>query len=86
MEPNDTFTDINMHQVRRVAEVRKQIVNDLLEQGWILHDIYINSEYRSTYILLCLDEITCPRCGAIASIEINEEGDRYRYICANECN
>lgn len=86
MEQHDIGQEFDLHRVRKVVEVRANIVNELLDQGWILHDIYISSEYRSTYILLMLDELTCPRCGAPANIEVSEEGDRYRYICTKECH
>jgi|YNPMSStandDraft_1061717.scaffolds.fasta_scaffold26855_2 hypothetical protein len=86
MEHSEVGQEFDLHRVRKVVEVRANIVNELLEQGWILHDIYISNEYRSVYILLMLDELRCPRCGAPANIEVSEEGDRYRYICAKECH
>jgi hypothetical protein len=85
MEPSELGQEFDLHRVRKVVEVRANIVNELLDLGWVLHDIYISNEYRSTYILVKLDELTCPRCGAPANIEVSEEGDRYRYICAREC-
>lgn len=86
MEQPEGGQEFDLHRVRKVVEVRANIVNELLDHGWILHDIYISHEYRSVYILLMLGELTCPRCGAPANIEVSEEGDRYRYICTKECS
>lgn len=86
MEQHEIGQEFDMHRVRKVVEVRANIVNELLDQSWILHDIYISNEYRSVYILVMLDELTCPRCGAPANIEVAEEGDCYRYICSKECH
>ncbi len=77
---------LTMHQVRKVMEVQVNLANELLEAGWILHDIYINNENQSRYIMLCMEEILCPRCGATATLEVLEEGERLRYICTKECS
>jgi hypothetical protein len=79
--------DIDLHSVRRVAEVRAPAANDLLEDGWILHDIYFGSDgdYRSNYILLTTDDPVCPHCGAIAKLEVLDQGNRVRYVCTKEC-
>ena len=79
--------DVDLHQVRRVAEVRPSAANDLLEAGWILHDIYFSTdgEYRSVYILLSMEEPICPTCGGVAKVEVVDFGDRVRFICTREC-
>src|ERR1051326_7091488 len=78
---------LNLHSVRRVAEVGACAANDLLECGWILHDIQFDphGEYCAKYVLLCMEEPRCPVCGAIAKIEVLDEGERVRYICNQEC-
>jgi hypothetical protein len=35
----DACINVDLHAVKRVAEVRASAANDLLEAGWILHDI-----------------------------------------------
>jgi hypothetical protein len=78
---------VDLHAVRRVLEVRAQAANELLEAGWILHDIYFSSEgdYHSTYILLSTEEPTCAACGSAAKIEVVGNGERIRYVCSREC-
>lgn len=78
---------LNLHAVRRVAEVGSSVANDLLESGWILHDIQFipNGEHFARYVLLCMEEPRCPICGAIAKIEILDDGERVRYVCTQEC-
>ncbi|MGC8668888.1 MAG: hypothetical protein ACP5VE_12315 [Chthonomonadales bacterium] len=80
--------EIDLHAVKRIAEVRASAVNDLLEAGWILHDLYFTSEgdYHSRYILLSLEEPRCPRCQAPARVEILDGGERVRYVCTRECS
>jgi len=88
MDP-EVGREIDLHQVRRVAEVRANAANDLLEAGWFLHEIYFtneDAEERSRYILLCLDELTCPRCGSPATLEVLDDGNRVRYVCTKECS
>jgi hypothetical protein len=85
----DVEHEVDLHQVRRVVEVSYTAANELLDAGWILHDIYFSNEaadYRSNYILLCLHEITCPKCGAPADIEVLDDGVRVRYVCTRECS
>jgi hypothetical protein len=84
----ETGIEIDLHQVRRVVEVRVHAANELLDSGWILHEIFFGNDcdYRPYYILLGLDDIVCPKCGAPANIEVLDEGDRVRYICTKECS
>jgi hypothetical protein len=79
--------DIDLHAVRRIAEVRAPAANDLLEDGWILHDIYFSTDgdYRSNYILLTTVDPICPSCGALAKLEVLDQGERVRYVCTREC-
>jgi len=79
--------NVDLHAVKRVAEVRASAANDLLESGWILHDIYFSSDddYHSNYVMLALDEPTCPSCGARAKVEILDSGNRVRFVCTDEC-
>lgn len=79
--------EVDLHEVRRIAEVRSSAVNELLEAGWILHDLYFTTDgdYHSKYILLCLEEPVCPRCGGIVKVEVVECGERIRYVCTEEC-
>ncbi len=83
----ETGIEIDLHQVRRVVEVRVHAANELLDSGWVLHEIYFgnDTDYRPYYILLCLSEIVCPKCGSVANIEVLDDGDRVRYICTKEC-
>ncbi len=79
--------EIDLHSVKRVAEVRASAANELLESGWILHDIYFSSDgdYRSNYIMMTMDEPSCPNCGGAAKLEVLEGGERVRYVCTREC-
>ena len=80
--------DVDLHQVRKVLEVRANAANELLDAGWILHDIYFcngPTDYHSNYILLTTEPITCPSCGGLATVEVVDNGDRIRYICTQEC-
>src|SRR5437879_4398869 len=83
----DLTREVNLHQVKRIVEVRANAANELLEAGWILHDIYFTNdgEYHSNYILVSLDEPTCPHCGSPVKLSITDEGERVRYICSREC-
>ena len=81
--------NIDLHAVKRVAEVRASAANDLLESGWVLHDIYFGSrdgEYVSNYVMLAVNEPSCPSCGANARVEVLDSGSRVRYICTDECS
>ena len=84
----ETGINVDLHAVKRVAEVRAAAANDLLEAGWILHDIYFcsDNDYHSNYVMLALDEPTCPSCGARAKVEILESGHRVRFVCTDECS
>ena len=84
----ETGTYVDMHAVKRVAEVRASAANDLLDAGWILHDIYFSSDsdYHSNYVMLALDEPACPSCGARAKVEILDSGHRVRFVCTDECS
>ena len=88
MMEREISREVDLHQVRRIAEVRASAANELLEAGWVLHDIYFTSDgdYHSKYILLCLDEITCPQCGGCVKVEVMESGERIRYVCSKECD
>ncbi len=83
----DVGREVDLHSVRRVAEVRASAVNDLLEAGWVLHDIYFSSgeDFHSNYILLSMDEPTCHQCGSPVKLEFVNGGERVRYVCSSEC-
>jgi hypothetical protein len=84
----DNSRDVDLHQVRKVAEVGPNAANMLLESGWILHDIYFNSEggdLHSVYVLVTHDEVVCPHCGGASKMEILDNGRRVRFICPEEC-
>lgn len=86
---NDTDREVDFHQVSRVAEVRYTAANELLDAGWLLHDIYFSAddnEYRSHYVMLCLQGVVCPQCGGAADVEVVDDGRRVRYICTRECS
>ena len=76
-----------LNNVRRVAEVSSGAANDLLECGWVLHDIQFNpqGERQTYYIMLCMEEPRCPSCEAEAKIEVSDQGDRVRFVCTREC-
>ena len=59
-----------------------------LDAGWRLHEIFfgVDGDYRPYYILLCLDEVRCPKCDSSANVEVVETGERLRYICTRECS
>lgn len=79
--------ELDLHRVRRIVEVRVRAANELLDAGWALHEIYFGNEgdYKPYYILLCLEEPHCPKCGAPANVEVLDEGERIRYACSREC-
>ncbi|MEO0249972.1 MAG: hypothetical protein ABIN58_10690 [candidate division WOR-3 bacterium] len=78
--------EVDLHRVCKVAEVRSyQAANDLLAEGWILHEVYVSGDGHSNFILLRLTPLQCPRCGGPADIEITDEGEAYRYVCQREC-
>src|SRR5205809_6577803 len=84
----DLTREVDLHQVKRVVEVRASAANELLEAGWILHNIYFTNDgdYHSNYILVSLDEPTCSHCGSPVKLSIADEGERVRYICSRECS
>ena len=85
----DTTVFVDLHAVKRVAEVRAAAANDLLEAGWVLHDIYFGTrdgEYQSIYVMVTVDHPTCPSCGARAKVENLESGSRVRFVCTDECS
>ena len=84
----ETGINVDLHDVKRVAEVRASAANDLLESGWVLHDIYFCSDedYHSNYVMLALEDPTCPSCGAKAKVEILDSGHRVRFVCTDECS
>ena len=84
----DSSRDVDLHQVRKVAEVGPNAANMLLESGWILHDIYFTSEggdLHSVYVLVTHEEVRCPNCGGASRMEILDSGRRVRFICPEEC-
>ena len=76
----------SLHQVRGIVEVSPQAANDLLEAGWILHEVYLTQEFTSRCILLRVDETLCPVCGGAAHVEVMDGGARVRFVCQNECH
>jgi hypothetical protein len=84
----DSDGEVSLHRVRRIVEVRVEAANELLDNGWTLHEIFFGSEsdFRPYYILLCTGEITCRKCGAPAKIEVLDAGERIRFICTRECS
>lgn len=85
LEPDCEF-EVDLHRVRKVVEVYShRATNDLLADEWILHDVYIANDGRSCYILLRMKDLTCPRCGGAADIEVLSDGESYRYVCQKEC-
>lgn len=83
--PPEIGFELDMHQVRAIMEVRPNAVNDLLDAGWILHDVYLTQDFESRCIVLCLGETACPQCGGQARVETADDGERVRFICQNEC-
>jgi hypothetical protein len=84
----ETGRELDLHNVKRVAEVRVNAANELLDAGWLLHDIYFSNESGdlcSNYIMLSLTDIVCPNCEGPATIEVVDDGERVRYICMKEC-
>lgn len=84
----DSSRDVDLHQVRKVAEVGPSAANMLLESGWILHDIYFTSDggdLHSVYVLMTHNEIRCPSCGGLSRMDILDNGRRVRFICPEEC-
>lgn len=75
-----------LHQVKGIIEVRPEAANDLLEAGWLLHEVYLTQDFESRCILLRLRDTPCPKCGAPARVEAIENGSRVRFVCSNECN
>lgn len=85
MDQNTDF-ELDLHQVRAVVEVRSpSAANELLADGWILHDIYVSADMRSSFILLRTEEVACARCGGSARLEVTPDAESYRLICQNEC-
>lgn len=79
-------SDVDLHQVRHIVEVKLNAANELLDSGWVLHEIYFgNDDFRPNYVLLSLEDILCPKCGAPGDIEVLDAGERYRYVCSREC-
>ena len=84
----DNSREVDLHQVRKVAEVGANAANVLLESGWILHDIYFTSDggdLHSVYVLVTHNEVRCPSCGGISKMDILDNGRRVRFICPEEC-
>ncbi len=83
----DVSREVDLHLVKRIVEVRSGAANDLLEAGWILHDIYFSTDgdYRSNYIMVAMEDPICPHCSAPVKISVVENGDRVRFICTKEC-
>lgn len=85
---SESNRDVDLHQVRKIAEVGPSAANALLESGWILHDIYFTSEggdLHSVYVLVTHDEIRCPSCGRLSRMDILDNGRGVRFICPEEC-
>ena len=82
----DTGYDVDLHQVRGILEVKPNAANDLLEAGWILHEIYLTQDYESRCIMFRLRDTICPQCGGSARAELIEGGERVRIVCQNECH
>ena len=83
----DVSREVDLHLVKRIVEVRSGAANELLESGWILHDIYFSTDgdYRSNYIMVAMEDPTCPHCSAPVKISVVENGERVRFICTKEC-
>lgn len=76
----------SLHQVRGILEVRPNAANELLEAGWVLHEVYLTQDFESRCILLRLGDTACPQCGGPARVEVLENGERVRFVCQNECH
>jgi hypothetical protein len=86
MMEHEVDLEFDLHSVKAVVEVRSpHAVNELLGNGWVLHDIYISQDMRSNFILLRTDEVTCRRCSGPARVEVSAEGDSFRLVCQREC-
>ena len=78
--------EFDLHRVKAVVEVRSPLAaNELLANGWILHDIYVSQDMRSNFILLKLDDVICRRCGGPAKVEVAMDGEAVRLVCQREC-
>ena len=86
MDQETDFGLDSLHQVRGIVEVRPGAANELLEAGWVLHEVYLTQDFESRCILLRLDDTLCPQCGGTARVEILENGERVRFVCQNECH
>lgn len=82
----ETGFDIDLHQVRGIMEVKPNAANELLEAGWILHELYLTQDFESRCIMLRLADTLCPLCGGQARAELIDDGERVRFICQNECH
>lgn len=86
MEQEIGFGLDSLHTVRGVMEVGSEAANELLEAGWILHEVYVTQDFESRYILLRVEDTVCPLCGGSARVESADGGARVRFICQNECH
>ena len=86
MEQDTGYGLETLHQVRGIMEVRPNAANDLLEAGWILHEVYLTQDFESRCIMLRLGETVCPHCEGPARVESVDNGERVRFICQNECH
>ncbi|NUL82354.1 MAG: hypothetical protein HUU60_06475 [Armatimonadetes bacterium] len=83
---SDCEFDLDLHKVKKVVEVGAfQAANELLSDDWALHDVYVDMDGRSAYILLRTSPLVCPRCKAPAEIEVSEDRESFRYVCSREC-
>ena len=85
MEQETGFELDSLHQVRGIIEVRPNAANDLLEAGWILHEVCLTEDFESRCIMLRIEDTTCPHCGSPARVEAVDGGERIRFICQQEC-
>lgn len=76
----------SLHRVKGVIEVRLEVANELLDAGWILHDVFVTDDFESRCILLRLEDTACPRCGGPARVETIDRGARIRFVCHDECH
>ena len=86
MEQETGYGLETLHQVRGIMEVRPSAANELLESGWILHEVYLTQDFESRCIMLRLGDTLCPHCGGSARVESVDNGERVRFICQNECH